>query len=131
MTACSSKNYPAFSYHTSANPWIDAFKDQVFFATLRKAYQSDTLFTMIEKKDAFNPYDGLTPEDMQKAQQLADNLISHMPPPAMCESCTPGMNYYMAHALHYYQSRELDSVTKAQYRKYKQNEKAFSKALKQ
>lgn len=110
LAGCTNNIYSKFDYNISTNPWIDAFKDQFFFACLGESYQNDTLFKIIEKKDAFNPYDGLSLEALQKARELAKNLVKNMPPPSMCEGCTPGMNYYMANALHYYNSRELDSI---------------------
>ena len=96
---------------------MDVFKDQVFFAALVEAYKSDSLiFKLIKEKDLFNPYDGIDLEEMQKATGLGKNLIRNIPPPSMCENCPDGMNYYMASSLHYYHSRELDSIAKTYYR---------------
>ncbi len=78
---------------------------------------------MIEKKDAFNPYDGLSLEDIKKAKNLGRNLVINMPLPAMCEGCKNGENYYMAHCLHYYASRELDSIARGEYKKRKKEDK--------
>ncbi len=51
ITACSKCIYPHFDYNRSANPWIGAFKDRVFFAALQEAYKSDSLiFELIEKR---------------------------------------------------------------------------------
>lgn len=119
VSSCNNNLYPKFDYNKSENPWIDAFKDKVFISALREAYNSDTLiFKLIEKKDALNPYDGLTLDEMEKAEQLGKLLIKKIPLPAMCESCTSGMNYFMAVSLHYYKSRELDSIAKKLYKKH-------------
>jgi hypothetical protein len=119
ITSCSSISYPKFDYNYSSNPWIGNFKDQVFFSALRAAYKNDTtLFNLIEKRDAFNPYDGLSLDALNMARSLGTSLIKNMPPPAMCEECEDGMNYYMATALHYYNSKELDLIARAEYKKY-------------
>jgi hypothetical protein len=70
------------------------------------------------KKDALNPFDGLTLYEIQKAEELGKQVIKNMPPPAMCEGCTEGMNYYMAVSLHYYNSKELDIIAKNIYRRH-------------
>lgn len=121
------KHSTHFDYNNSENPWIDAFKDRVFFSALKEAYKTDTLiFKLIEKKDALNPYDGLSPDEMKKAESLGEALIKKIPPPAMCENCPAGMNYFMATSLHYYISRELDSIAKKLYKKrIKGNKKVF------
>ena len=123
FSACSIGRYNKFDYNHSNNPWIDDFKDQVFFACLRESYKSDSLFNMIEKKDAFNPYDGLGPEDFKKIRELAKKFVANMPPPAMCDGCKADVNYYMAHSLHYYASKELDAIARKQYKEYSKNYK--------
>ncbi|MFA6087022.1 hypothetical protein [Mucilaginibacter sp.] len=122
ILGCSPTAYPKFDYNNGPNPWVNAFKDQVFFASLRESYKNDTIFSLIERKDALNPYDGLSLEALQKAKQLGKDLVKKMPPPAMCDGCTAGMNYYMANALHYYNSRDLDSIAKSEYKKYQRTE---------
>ncbi|MFD1256139.1 hypothetical protein ACFQ3S_04980 [Mucilaginibacter terrae] len=125
--SCSHVSYPKFDYNNGPNSWINTFKDEVFFASLREGYKNDTIFKMIEKKDAFNPYDGLSLKALQKAKQLGKALVNKMPPPAMCEGCTPGMNYYMANALHYYNSKELDSIARIYYKIHLKEDKIFEK----
>lgn len=117
--ACNKNSYPTFDYNKSENPWIDAFKDRVFFTALKEAYKTDTtIFQLIEKKDALNPYDGLSLDEMKKAEELGKSLIYKIPPPSMCENCPPGINYYMATSLHYYKSRELDSIARSLYKEH-------------
>ena len=123
LTSCSSNLYHHFDYNRSNNPWMDAFKDRVFFTALKDPYSSDSsIFQLIEKKDAFNPYDGLSLKEMQIANELGTSLIKNMPSPSMCENCSDGMNYYMATALHYYNSRELDSIAKKYYKLHIEND---------
>lgn len=43
--------FDKFDYNNRPNPWISAYKDNVFFACLREAYKDDSLWKLIEKKD--------------------------------------------------------------------------------
>ncbi len=96
-----------------------AFKDRVFFAAITEAYNTTPqILELIQTKDAFNPYDGLSLDGIRTADSLGKSLITNMPAPAMCEGCTTGMNYYMATALHYYGSKELDQMAKKMYSLY-------------
>jgi hypothetical protein len=120
LCSCSNKTYKSFNYNRSDNPWSHAFKDRVFFSSIREAYKRDTtIFKHIEQIDAFNPYDGLTLEEMKMADEIGIDLIQKIPHPAMCEGCLSGMNYFMATSLHYYNSRELDLTTTRLFKKHK------------
>jgi len=120
LNSCSSQNkYEHFDYQNGPNAWINAFKDQMFFACLRESYSNDSIYKMIEKHDALNPYDGLNLESLDKAKALGKSIIKNIPPPAMCESCNNGENYFMADCLHYYKSRELDSIAHTEFKKFK------------
>ena len=122
--ACGKNIYPKFEYDKSENPWIDAFKDRVFFSALKEAYKSDTLiFKLIKKKDALNPYDGLSLEDINNADKIGITLIKKILPPSMCENCSQGMNYYMATALHYYKSKELNNIARNNFKIHERNDK--------
>ena len=123
LCSCSNKTYKSFDYNRSENPWSQAFKDRVFLSGIKEAYKRDTtIIKHNEQIDAFNPYDGLTLEEMKMADQIGIDFIQKMPPPAMCEGCLSGMNYFMANALHYYNSRELDITTKQLYKKHKKSD---------
>ena len=125
LSSCGAHKGEKFDYTISANPWIDCFKDQVFFAALKEAYKENGLYEQITKKDALNPYDGLNLEAIQMARALGTNLIKNIPPPAMCESCEAGENYYMAVALHYYASADLDAIAQSEYKKQLSADKAY------
>ena len=91
LSSCGSKLYQNFDYNYSSNPWKHAFKDRVFLSSLRAAYLSDPrIFELIEKKDAFNPYDGLSLDEMRKADSIGVLFIKQMPSPKMCENCGDG-----------------------------------------
>ena len=129
VQSCSRNNYPKFDYTKSDNPWIDAFKDRVFFSALKEAYKSDTLiFKLIKKKDALNPYDGLSLEEIENANKIGIALIKKMPPPAICENCSENVNYFMATALHYYKSKELHNIVSSSYKVHKRNDKKINLA---
>jgi hypothetical protein len=53
LSSCSKKTYHKFEYNKSDNPWVEAFKDNVFLSILRESHQNDTIFKLLEKKDAF------------------------------------------------------------------------------
>lgn len=121
---CSMNSYTSFDYNKSENPWIDAFKDRVFFSALQEAYKSDSLiFNSINKKDALNLFDGLSLEEIENANNIGINLTKKIPPPSMCENCPDGMNYYMATALHYYKSKELNNIARNNFKKHEDNNK--------
>lgn len=123
LASCAHRNYPPFDYNKSKNPWIIAFKDRVFFLILRESYENDTIFDLIGKEDAFNPYDALSSEAFSTAKTLSIAFVKNMPPPAACEGCKGNQNYYMANALHYYNSKDLDSIAHALYKKYRRSNK--------
>ena len=124
IQACSNYSYPKFDYQKSENPWIDAFKDRVFFSALQEAYKSDSIiFNSVNKKDTLNPYDGLSLEEIKNANTIGINLIKKIPPPSMCENCPNGVNYYMATALHYYKSKELHNIARSIFKKHERNDK--------
>ena len=123
LLSCSCKISKKFEYNYSKNPWIDAFKDQVFFSAIKESYKTDNVFKLIQKRDALNPYDGLNLEAIRKAKFIGEQLVQNMPPPTMCEGCENDMNYYLANSLHYYNSKELDSIAKSEFKKQKQADK--------
>ncbi len=58
---------------------------------------------------------------MKVADEIGIALIQKMPAPAMCDGCLTSMNYFMATALHYYNSKELNVTTKQLYKKHKKS----------
>jgi hypothetical protein len=122
LCSCSNEIHKSFDYNRSDNPWSHAFKDRVFFSSLKEAYKRDSsIFKHIEQIDALNPFDGLTPQEMKLADEIGISLIQKMPAPAMCDGCLTGMNYFMATSLHYYNSKELNKTTKQLYKKHKKS----------
>jgi len=119
LSSCGSKLYQNFDYNYSSNSWKHAFKDRVFLSSLRAAYRSDPrIFELIEKKDAFNPYDGLSLDEMRKADSIGVLFIKQMPSPKMCENCGDGVNYFVASCLHFYNSKQLERITRTMYKSH-------------
>ena len=107
-----------FEYNISENPWIDAFKDKAFVSCLKESYKNDSIFKMIEEVDLYNPYDGYYTinEFVAKADNIGRVVAKNIPKTNYRDYGKS--NYYMATCLHYYASKELDSIAKAEYKKY-------------
>lgn len=121
LSGCAKKTYsalPAFDYNKSDNPWISAYKDQAFIACLKESYKNDSIFKIIERYDAGNPYDGIYGQPVLDAKKLGAEIAKNIPSAQMCEGCTEEQNYFMATCLHYYNSKELDSIARAAHKKY-------------
>lgn len=132
LFSCSKYIYSNFNYNKSKNPWTDAFKDRVFISSLKESYKNNKLiFELIEKKDALNPYDGLSYEALEKATLIGIKLITEMPPPTMCDDCNKDQNYYIATALHYYKSKQLDSIAIVEFKKFLSQQNSIGSKNKQ
>lgn len=118
LCSCSShKNVSIVSNDEKA--WVNAFKDKTFVSCLKESYsKNDSIFKMIDKIDLYNPYDGFYTIDsfIMKADNLGRNISKQIPPTNYKDYGKS--NYYMATCLHYYSSKELDSIAKAEYKKY-------------
>lgn len=49
LYSCGKNTFPRFDYNKSENPWITAYKDNMFFSCLKESYKNDTIFKLIEK----------------------------------------------------------------------------------
>ncbi len=120
FTSCKTRyKYPKFDFNNGPNPCINAFKDKVFFTILRECYKGTDAFKEINKRDAGNPYDGIySLELFKKIDSIGKDFAKKIPPPSLCDECTKEQNYFMAQALHFYRSYELDSIAKVELGKY-------------
>jgi hypothetical protein len=119
FTSCKTKyTYPKFDYNNGPNSCFNAFKDRIFFAILKESYKGTAAFKEISKRDVFNPYDGLPFELESKIDSIAKGFVTKLPRPSMCDDCLTDQNYFMAQALHYYRSSDLDSIAKATFKKF-------------
>jgi hypothetical protein len=109
---------------------MNAFKDNVFITCLYQSYPfeaRDSIFWMISKYDLYNPYDGFIDYKIER-KKFVDSLgasISKNIPLFWHtdEKENKGKNVYMCTCLHYYKSRELDSIALSEYKKYKKMQK--------
>lgn len=108
-----------FNYNTSSNPWIVAYKDNVFYECLKEGYKNDSIYNLMLQKDLFNPYNEIPFSQIDSARVLGRKIILNMPPAIFCDDCeVTGKNYISANCLHYYASFELDSIARLEYKKY-------------
>lgn len=109
---------PKFNYSKTDNPWIQAFKDKAFVSCLKESYSNDTIFALIEREDLFNPYDGFYTREkfVVKADSVGRAISKNLPPTNYKDYGKS--NYYMATCLHYYTSKDLDSVARREFKKY-------------
>jgi hypothetical protein len=133
--ACSTNKLPRFDYNNGPNPWINAFKDRVFINCLYQSYPAgvrDSIFQLMARYDLFNPYDDINVYASNN-KKLLDSLGGSIPKnlPAYWhadEADLKGKNVYMCSCLHYYSSKELNSVARGEYKKFrKANDKTGSK----
>lgn len=121
--SCSTYKRERFDYNFGENQWVNSYKTDVFFACIKKAYQSDSLFKLIEKKDFFSLPGNPQIDEMKESQKLGEAIINKIPKPIYpkCEDCNQEeelkKNYFCAACLNYYASRELDSIAKKAYKK--------------
>lgn len=122
LTSCKIKyKYPKFDYvkNTEVNPCITAFKDRVFLSILRESFKGTDAVKEMNKKDVGNPFDGIySPELFRKIDSIGQDFVRKMPSPVLCDECTKEQNYFIAQALHFYASSDLDSIAKAELTKF-------------
>lgn len=116
------------SKYKSKSFWIDNFKDEVFYECLKEGYKNDSIFKLMSKKDLFNSSEIYDFSEMDSARVLGRKIINKIPPPYihLDDKDITGMNFISATCLHYYASKELDSIAKIAYKKHvKMKKKAF------
>jgi hypothetical protein len=130
VLSCNTYKRDKFYYRgqikSSSMSWINNFKDEVFYECLKEGYKNDSIFKLMSKKDLFNTSDGgMTLDDYNSIRILGRKIIKNMPPPYIHidDEDISGMNFISASCLHYYASRELDSIAKAAYKNHVKMEK--------
>lgn len=126
--SCNVNKLPRFDYNNGPNPWINAFKDRVFITCLSQSYPkgvSDSIFNLISKYDLYNPYDDFIDYEINNKRFL-DSLGASIPKKAppfwhIDEPDNKGKNVNICNCLHYYASRELDSIAISEYKKVTKN----------
>lgn len=119
FSSCTVNKLARFNYNNGPNPWINAFKDRVFVKCLEHSYNNDSIFTMINKIDVYvNPYDAfyLEGDRIKLLDSLSHSIPLHIPPPSGLIEGVDGRNFYLCNCLHYYASKELDSIARKEYK---------------
>lgn len=114
------KEIKPFEYGATNNSWITAYKDEVFYSCIREGYKNDSIWLLMSKEDWFNPYDGIDLADIDTAIVIGKKIIQDLPKETYFNSEeffyekdeSKHKNYISATCLHYYISRELDSIAK-------------------
>jgi hypothetical protein len=101
--------------------WIEIFKDEMFYECIKEGYKNDSIFKLMSKKDLFNSSEFIVNlKNAKNARTLGIKIIKNLPP-AFIKSDDEDIsekNFISASCLHYYASRELDSIAKKAYQKH-------------
>lgn len=111
-------NYPKFDFNNGPNPYINTFKDLVFFGFMRECFRETKAMEEISKVDVGNPFEYLDYKLYPVCDSIGKAFYKRIPPPVFCDECGTKKNYFLAQALHYYRSYELDSIAKSYLKKY-------------
>jgi len=101
--------------------WIEIFKDEMFYQCIKEGFKKDSVFELMRKKDLFNSSEYvLNLKNAEIARDLGRKIIKNLPPPFIKsdDKDISEMNFISASCLHYYASRELDSIAKSAYKVY-------------
>lgn len=138
ICSCSTNGKPRFIYRNDIKSQKKAgqlffsknFRDEVFYRCLRHGY-GDKLDVEIEKlmseKDLFSINDEPSTKNDSIQDSLARKIIKDLPPPYVHiedENDLKNKNFIISTCLSYYESRELDSISKRLYKeKVKEDKK--------
>lgn len=109
-----------YEYGKVSNSWITAYKDNVFYSCIRDGYKNDSIWLLMDKEDWFSTYDAIDLLDIDSAVVIGQKAIKNLPEEVYFNSQefssdkdkSKHKNYISATCLHYYISRELDSIAK-------------------
>jgi len=107
-----------FSYNRSENPWITAYKQDVFYSCLQESYRNDSIFILMRKEDMFNGLGDFSMIDRARllGKRIANGILSR---DYLIDADHINMKYppkpISATCLRFYESRELDSIARAEY----------------
>lgn len=124
LFSCNTYKREKFDYKFGTNTWINSYKTDVFFACIKKGYNNDSIFKLIEKKDFISLTGDFQITEMNESKKLGENVINKMPMPIYpkCDDCDEKeeikKNYICASCLNYYASRELDSIARQAYKEH-------------
>jgi hypothetical protein len=122
--SCNTYKRDRFTYRGVATKkdafWIEIFKDEMFYECIKEGNKNDTILTLMKKKDLLNISDGgMTFDEVEIAKKIGKEVIENMPPPFIhLDEDVKNLNFISASCLHYYASRELDSIAREAYKRH-------------
>jgi hypothetical protein len=131
FSSCSVNKLEKFSYTNSKNAWIDSYKDQVFFSCFMQGHQNDTVLRkLLGKRDLQNSYEAIYIEDIIKASELGKKIADGIPIATIgCEDCKNGEKFIIPNCLHYYKSKDLDSIARREFKIFNRKHNKFWKKV--
>ncbi|MGB1268675.1 MAG: hypothetical protein ACPG45_02975 [Flavobacteriaceae bacterium] len=103
-----------FDSKTSEHGWVVAYKQHVFYSCLKEGYQNDSIFILMRKEDSFNAYQLGFPM-IDRARLLGKKIAKDIKVPFYIAPVDPQLRNISFTCLCFYDSRELDSIARAEY----------------
>jgi hypothetical protein len=124
LIACKSGYKRAkFDYNQSEKQiWIDSYKYEVFYGCIKEGIGNDSLRIILDNKDLFNKNSDMPFPTIDEARVHGKEIIMNMPKAYIKidndQEDLKHKNFISYNCLVYYASRDLDSIAKAEYKKY-------------
>ena len=128
LISCSVYKKDKFTYRNNdENVWVNTFKAEVFYSCINEGIGNDSVIKILKTKDLLNIYDGFPTNEIDKARIVGKKIILEIPKPYIKfdndESYLKSKNFISYSCLNYYASKELDSIAKAEYKKFLKSQK--------
>lgn len=104
-----------------ADYWIRTYKQQVFYNCLYYGYKDKSIYEMLGKEDLGNPSDFIPFPFWPKMDEVGKNALRYMEKNDFISDDPEDKkkNFISKTCLNYLVSRELDSIAKNEYKKFK------------
>lgn len=124
LIGCYPYKRSSYRYNQDENWWITGFKDAVFYFCIREGYQNDSIFVLMREKDLLSSME-MDVSIIYNQIQLGKNIGGNIPKPyrKIDNPRDTSKKLILASCLHYYASRELDSIARVEYKKHLKREK--------
>lgn len=126
LVSCSSYKKDRFVYNEFT--WTDQFKAAIFLACIKESYKGDSIYEQMGQRDIFFANDAFHGQ-LGLINELGEHFVKKIPlPKRPCPECKKEDRYFLANCLKYYESRELDSIAKAEYKTFLKHKKSQEQA---
>jgi len=117
LLGCYPNKRSSFKYNQDENRWITGFKDAVFYFCIREGYQNDSIFELMSTKDLLSSMK-MDLSIIYYQIQFGKNIGENIPKPYrnIDNPRDTTKKLILAHCLHYYASRALDSIARDEYK---------------